>query len=143
MSEAPFLETDLKAILIKLGPWREIRNADLGRLGHGYRTDMSDDELYQSVRGIWVLNRVRAEQYPYALAVHGGMTRGLWEIDHGSWRQYRDHNDKLRWAFAGTRIHHGEMFDAFVGDAGRRVPEFRPNGIHTFGNQAVIAYWPM
>lgn len=138
----PTLDTDLRAVLIKLGPWRDWPNEDLGRVGHGHRPGMSDEELYRSVRGIWRLSAVRAERYPYAVAVHAGVTRGVWEIDHGSWRRYRDHNGKFRWAFEGTAVVQGPVFDAFVGPFGRSIPEFRPNGMRTFGNQAVIAYWP-
>jgi len=139
---SPLLETDLRAVLIRLGQWRDWPNADMGRMGHGYRRDMSDEELYQSVRGIWRMSAVRAERYPYAVAVHAGITRGVWEIDHGTWRRHRDHRGELRWAFEGTALTYGPAFDAFVGPAGRTIPEFRASGRHTFGNQAVIAYWP-
>jgi hypothetical protein len=47
---------------------------DPGRTGHGFRDGMSDDELYTSVRGIWVLSPETARRYPYALAVHGSKT---------------------------------------------------------------------
>jgi hypothetical protein len=103
---------------------------------------MSDEELYQSVRGIWRLNAVRAERYRFAVAVHPGVTRGVWEIDHGTWRQHPDHNGVLRWAFRGTSIDRGPEFEAFVGARGRAIPERRPDGRSTFGSQAVIAYWP-
>ena len=104
---------------------------------------MSDEDLYQSVRGIWRIDVNRVRAYPYAVAVHAGVTRGVWEIDHSSWRTFRDHNNNPRVAFEGEAITSGPVFDDFVGPLGRQVPTLRPSSQrHVFGNQAVTAYWP-
>ena len=140
---APPLTTERRAILIKLGPWQEVPNPDLGRRGHGYYSGMSEADLYQSVRGIWHIDLNRVRSYPYAVAVHTGITRGVWEIDHSSWRTFKDHNGNARVGFEGEAISSGPEFEDFVGPLGRQVPTLRPAGQrHVFGNQAVTAYWP-
>lgn len=136
------LATSLRAILIKLGPWQDVPNPDLGRRGHGYFPGISEEDLYQSIRGIWHINLNRVRAYPYAVAVHEGITRGVWEIDHSSWRQFLDHNRNPRVGFEGEAITSGDVFDAFVGPLGHRIPRLRADGRHVFGNQAVTAYWP-
>jgi hypothetical protein len=40
----------LRAVLIRLAPWEAEPNPELDGLGHGYRTDMSEEELYNSVQ---------------------------------------------------------------------------------------------
>jgi len=136
------LATSLRAILIKLGPWQDVPNPDLGRRGHGYFPGISEEDLYQSIRGIWHINLNRVRAYPYAVAVHEGITRGVWEIDHSSWRQFLDHNGNPRVGFEGEAITSGDVFDAFVGPLGHQIPRLRADGRHVFGNQAVTAYWP-
>ncbi|WP_344133747.1 LEM-3-like GIY-YIG domain-containing protein [Pedococcus bigeumensis] len=45
---------------------------------------MTDAELYEATRGWWVLGP-KARRAKYALAVHKGVTRGVWRIDY--WRE--------------------------------------------------------
>jgi hypothetical protein len=140
---APPLTTTRRALLIKLGPWQDTPNQDLGRRGHGYCTGISDQDLYQSVRGIWHVDVNRVSSFRYAVAVHAGVTRGVWEIDHSSWKTYSDQNARPRVAFEGKAISSGPVFDDFVGPLGRHIPTLRLTGQrYVFGNQAVTAYWP-
>jgi hypothetical protein len=68
-----------------------------------------------------VLSPTTARNYPYAVAVHAGLTRGVWEIDHDSWRQYRDLKGRYRSAWPGKRPTSGPVFEAFLGSEGRRT----------------------
>ena len=47
-----------------------------------YRPDMSADELQEATRGVWRVNRARAERAHFALAVIGGEVIEAYEIDH-------------------------------------------------------------
>jgi uncharacterized protein len=134
---APPLTTDRPALLVKLGPWQEWRDGFDDRKGIGFRPGMSDDDLYKSVHGVWVLRPDTAMKYPYAVAVYAGITRGVWEIDQTRWRRVEN-----RWAWDGRQITSGPVFEAFIGELGRRVPERRRDRRYTFGHGSVIAYWP-
>lgn len=105
---------------------------------------MSPKELYDSTRAWWVLNQRRAATYPYAVAVYQGLTRGVWEIDHKTWRlsdaPMRGRASR-RWSFEG-RLPSSEIVEIFVGQLGRRVPQTRPSGGVVFGSGSPIAYWP-
>ena len=101
-------------------------------------------ELYDSARAWWVLNPKRAADYQYAVAIHGGVTLAVWEIDTASWRAWNAPTmgrSGRRWAFEG-RAASSEVQDAFVGRDGRRVPRLRPTGTPLFGAGNPIAYWP-
>lgn len=132
---APLLTTTEKAILIKLGGWLDDPFPDLDRPGYGYRRDMTRDELYRSIRGIWKLDARWVNDYPYVVAVHNRITRGLW-------RPKRWVHVAGRLAFEGPEITIGSAHEAFVGVLGRRIPELREDGRKVFGAQATHAYWP-
>ncbi len=137
------LTTTIPAILFKLGPWTPDADDELPRQGFGYRPGLSGAELYDSVRAWWHLDRGRASDYRYAFAVHGGVTLGVWEIDHRTWREaspgtlLRLGRSDRRWAFKGKPA--VDLAREFVG---RRVPETRPNVRRLFGRGGVFAYWP-
>jgi hypothetical protein len=135
------LTTLTPALLVKLGPWTDDDDRDLPRRGYGYRPGMSDVELYDSARAWWVLDPLRARSCQYAAAVVAGVIRGVWEIDHGTWRSIdgsRLGAARTRWAFDGRPV-----ADAVAADfLGRAVPVMRPSGGHVFGSGAVVAYWP-
>ena len=140
---APWLETQERAVLIKLGPWTTLEDA-LPRPGHGYRAGMTDREIYDSTRAWWVVSRERAMTYRWFVSVSAGITRGVWEFDHASWRsrvtELPGGKTQTRWAFEG-RPAPPDIRDAFVGTIGRRIPT-RADGRPVFGSGSVIAYWP-
>ena len=140
----PSLTTTLPAIMIKLGSWTTEDDQELPRAGYGYRDGMALVELYDSARAWWVLNPTRAANYRYAVAVHDGITRGVWEITEDSWRAWdatARGRSRRRWAFEATPAS-AEVQEAFVGSDGRRIPRLRPGGGPLFGAGNPIAYWP-
>lgn len=50
------------------------------------------DGIYKTVRGNWVLNLERANNYPYVLAVRNGIVIGVYEVDSNGWQRCRDSN---------------------------------------------------
>src|SRR5438105_5630476 len=100
-ASVPLLTTRLTAILFFLGPWKAIPNKELDRPGYGYRPDMTMEDLYQTVRGIWTLSPETARSYTYAVAVRERLTRGVWRIDHRTWHEIEVHSRTRRWAFEG------------------------------------------
>lgn len=139
---APELATLTPAILIKLYDWKDDVDPDTGRPGHGYRQGMTSAELLESVRAWWVLSPQRAERYAYAVALHNGITRGVWAITPGSWVSWIPRAERgLRWAFSGTDAP-ADIVESFVGPIGRRVPHRRPDGSVLFGSANPIGYWP-
>lgn len=83
------------------------RPAVLLRIGKRWRLDMDDDDVYDTVRGWWVIGPKR-EQCEYALAVAHGVVRGAYRI-HG-WRPRQegdrgweeDNPATPRWGFDGA-----------------------------------------
>jgi hypothetical protein len=138
----PELSTEIPAILIKLGGERVEPDANTGRAGRGYHAGLTLQELYETVRGAWVLDPQRAEGFRYAVAVHDGVTLAAWEFTPASWTATpSDVGGPTRWSFEGTPAA-AEVVDAFVGQRGKRIPRFRSNGSNVFGSGNPIAYWP-
>lgn len=134
--------TQTPAILIKLFDWVDEYDADTGRPGHGYRSDLPPAQVLESIRAWWVLDPKRAAKYRYAVAVHDGITRGVWEIEPGSWTSWTPRPGRpLRWRFDGREAP-AEIQEEFVSRIGRRVPALRPDGRAVFGSGSPIAYWP-
>ena len=88
--------TTERAILINLGRWRADADPDVPRSGHGYRADITPDDLYASARAWW---RIGRRDYPYAVAVHEGITRAVWAIDPATWVAHQRAGEQTRWAF--------------------------------------------
>lgn len=134
----PELTTSTPAILIKLSWWADEEDAALPRHGYGFKRGMSREALYDSTRAWWKLSLSRAKGFDYAVAVFQGVTRGVWRIDHSSWR-----SEGGRVAFRGSEIvPSDEAYDAYIGAIGRRVPAMRADGRTVFGSGQPIAYWP-
>ena len=121
-------------ILVRLGSWkgeREEIEPGIFRSGRGYREDMSPEELADSTRAWWANispTNVKRCGIRHAVAVHGGVTRGVVII--GSWIQRGD-----RRAFSAIPLTSGAVFDEWVGPLGRRVSFKR-------GSQSPVTYWP-
>jgi uncharacterized protein len=140
---APEFTTLTPAILIKLFDWKAEVDPDLGRPGYGFRSDMTLAEMLESVRAWWVLDPKRAAKYRYAVAVHNGITRGVWEVKPNSLTPWTPRpGRKLRWSFSGSEAP-PDVVDAFVGRVGCRVPRLRPDGRGLFGQANPIGYWPI
>ena len=139
--EGSILDTSAGAILFRLAPWTAHPDEELPRPGHGFRDGMTDEELRDSTRAWWVLDPDRARRYRFAAAVHGGVVRGVWEIDHTSWRQWTNPTvgrSKVRWGFnlgAAPETVRGEF-------VGKLLPVTRADGKRVFGSGSVVAYWP-
>ena len=73
-----------------------------------YRSDMTDLELYETTRGVWVVGKKR-EHAEIAMAVYQGIVREVYRIHH--WhpsgtlpyqtRDAREFRDLRRWEFEG------------------------------------------
>src|SRR5450759_4189576 len=135
------ISTATPAILIKLSDWVDGVEPDADRSGHGFKSNMPASELLQSVRAWWVLDPKRAAKYRYVVAVHDGITRGVWEVEPEGWRPWTRESRGPRWCFTG-RDAPPEIYEMFVGRIGRRVPALRPDGKAVFGQGSPIAYWP-
>jgi hypothetical protein len=83
------------------------RPAVVLRIGQKWRPDMDEDEVYDTVRGWWVLG-LKREQCAYVIAVAHGIVRGVYSIERWRPRQPgdRDWRDdapgKPRWGFDGA-----------------------------------------
>jgi hypothetical protein len=55
--------------------------AMLFRISRTYRPGMSDAELYEATRGIWVVPGPRRDNAKYAMAVYQGVVREVYRID--------------------------------------------------------------
>jgi len=134
----PELTTATRAILIKLSWWVDEEDPSVPRHGYGFKRGMTPEALYDSTRAWWRLSTSRSREFEYAVAVFQGVTRGVWTIDHSSWRSAGG-----RAMFRGHPLGPEEdVFDAFIGTIGRRVPTLRSDGRAVFGSGQPIAYWP-
>lgn len=141
---APLLTTDAPLLLITLGAWCDAEEVVAGgrtRGGHGFKREWYDPVrrdaeiaiLEMSTTAWWVINPtvVSRRAVRHAVAVHRGVTRGLFAIAADSWVSANG-----RQAFVGTPILSGDLFDQVVGPHGHRVAEKRR------GSQNPISYWP-
>ena len=78
------------------------------RINELYRYGMTDMELYDATRGVWVVGE-RREKAELAMAVYEGIVREVYEINHWlpggstfSTRDPRGVQHKGRWEFVGT-----------------------------------------
>ncbi len=83
----------------------------LPREHYGWYPGMSDEDIYTSARGRWVLNRARAEREKYAVVTADGIARQVIEINR--WRTYHEQG---RHAFSGQVLPPGHpVHDRYVG----------------------------
>ena len=88
-----------------------------------YRDDLSSDELYDFTRGVWRLDRDRADNAKYAFSVYDGEILEVYEIqkwaranttEYVTGREFTDEEKKTRFEFVG-RIANDNVRDKFVG----------------------------
>lgn len=74
------------------------------------------DEVYKQVRGIWVIDKNKANKIPYVLAVNNGLVVGVFKIKENGWKKCED---SKRNYFDGE-VAPKEVWDYFIG---KRIPE--------------------
>ena len=83
------------------------RPAVVLRIGKKWRPNMDQDEVYDTVRGWWVMGPKR-EKCEYAIAVAHGIVRGAFRIDAWQARSGSDStrkvdaSEKPKWGFDGA-----------------------------------------
>lgn len=122
------------AVLIRLSRWTDLpeeMEPGVYRAGNGYRPGMTLADLVDATRAWWKISpaSVARRNCAYAVAVHEGVTRAV--MTFGEWSQRADG----RRCFTAEPITTGPVFDAWIGDFGRRV-DFASN------SQNPITYWP-
>jgi hypothetical protein len=124
-------------MIIRLTPTWTTQHEELEsgyiRSGHGWREGMTDTELCDSVRAWW---RFRPESLDergitHVVVVVAGLTRALYRIGALIGPRLSDG----RYAFECDRVTAGELYDAYVGPAGKSVP-------YAKGAANPIGYWP-
>ena len=141
---APPLTTAAPLLLITLSAWTDEQMDVAGgrtRHGNGFKRewyepatrDMHIHELEMSTTAWWKLSRksVEARGIHHAVAVHRGVTRGLFAIKTDSWASANG-----RSGFVGEPVLAGDLYDEVVGPHGHRVTTKQR------GTQNPIAYWP-
>jgi hypothetical protein len=133
---APALSSDVSpAVMVRLSQWEsaphEIEPGYMRR-EHGWRNGMSLTELADSTRAWWKISpeSARRRGAQHAVAVFEGVTRGVFKI--GDWIEPREDG---RRAFSATPVTAGDVYAAYVGIVGKRLPTTR-------GSQNPITYWP-
>lgn len=144
---APELASSVSPLLlITLKPWVDHPERTPGgsvRRGYGFRTEWLNvqdrasyaEELGDSVRCWWKLNQRKIEELglEHVVAVHRGVTRGLFTIDPDSW----EHDvTSGRRGFRVNPVLDGPLFDSVVGQYGYRTPTKKRGDIST------LNYWP-
>lgn len=143
------LTNQTRMLMIKLGGWVDDPSPlpDGGsRAGYGFKHEwlVSEirerhlDELGDAARGAWNIAEWRftesnPERYEYLVAVHGGVTRGLFHIIPNSFT-YSD--DPSRKSVAVEPVRSGPLWEDVVGRHGHTVPGMRR------GTQNPVYYWP-
>jgi len=95
--------------MLSAKPVRVRHKAVLITINKRYRSNMTDEELYEATRGLWVVG-LRREQAEYGMAVYQGIVREVYRIQ--KWHpagtlKYRTRDSKGfkssgRWEFEGT-----------------------------------------
>lgn len=133
-------------LLVTLRPWVEAEEKAPGgsvRSGYGFKSEWLSAkgrsefaaELGDSVRCWWKLNqtRVEAEGIDHVVAVHRGVTRGLFRILSDTWEQ-----DPItgRRGFQVRPVLDGPLFDQVIGEYGHRTMAKKR------GDMSTLNYWP-
>jgi hypothetical protein len=113
------------------------------RSGHGFKSEWLNAkgrsefaaELGDSVRCWWKLNqsRIESEGIEHVVAVHRGVTRGLFQILPDTWE--KDPSTGRR-GFQVSPVLDGPLFDQVIGKYGFRTPARKR------GSVTPLTYWP-
>lgn len=174
----PLTLTEVPMLIIKLSNWEEKRERIPGgeRRGNGYKREWLTsairekhfEEIGQSTCAWWRIDkkRVSNEKIKYAVAVHRGVTRAIFQIDPDSWEEtdfyilpdssqetgepkkvtrrgfkfetvYRRDPTLPDGRYLDVRLPDGRyLYEEVVGDYGHRIPEKLKTA------QYPIQYWP-
>ncbi|RVW08217.1 GIY-YIG nuclease family protein [Prescottella agglutinans] len=150
---APQLTAQDPLLLITLNGWTEAEEECPGgvvRDGHGFHPAWKDKKVLEkeivrlgnSVRCWWTLNpdNVKSKGIEHLVAVHEGVTRGLFRILEGSAETIptvtANGAPTRRSGFRVEPVTSGSLFDRVVGPHGHRVPPKKR------GDQSQFRYWP-
>ncbi|QKT10933.1 GIY-YIG nuclease family protein [Rhodococcus sp. W8901] len=150
---APDLAAQEPLLLITLNGWIDAEEECPGgvvRVGHGFHPAWRDkkvldeeiERLGHSVCCWWTLNpdNVKAKGIEHLVAVHEGVTRGLFRIVEGSAETIPTVTAKgaptQRSGFRVEPVTSGNLFNRVVGPHGHRVPPKKR------GDQSQFRYWP-
>jgi hypothetical protein len=134
----PLQAIEPPVLMIRLTPkWKPLKEEiekGYQRAGAGSYPGMTRTELYDAVRAWWKLSpeSVERRQVRHVVAVIAGITRAIYEI--GDWIGPRELDG--RWGFRGKALSEGELWEAYVGPLGKRVP-------FTTHSQNPLVYWPL
>ena len=51
------------------------------KINQAWHKDIKEEDLYNKIRGNWVLNIKRAKRAEYGIGIHNGVIRGIYKID--------------------------------------------------------------
>ncbi|MFI2565407.1 LEM-3-like GIY-YIG domain-containing protein [Paenarthrobacter sp. NPDC018779] len=133
-------------LLITLKPWVDLEEPLPGggtRAGYGFRTEwlsaankaLIAPELGDSVRAWWRIDPKTVERFQirHVVAVHRGVTRGLFQIRPDSWKL---DTDTGRRGFSVDPVLSGQLYEEVIGRYGHRTPPKKRGDISSF------TYWP-
>lgn len=152
---APTLNTTTPLLLTTLGGWTDLPETIAGgarRDGAGYKSEWlisservrAFDDIAKSVTAWWRIDpqMVQKRGIRHVVAVHRGVTRGLYEIVPDSWETQPLVNlatggrQQIKRAFRVEAVTEGKLFDSVIGPFGHRV------NARAKGSQNSIFYWP-
>ncbi|SEQ04498.1 GIY-YIG nuclease family protein [Arthrobacter sp. OV608] len=144
---APDLGADTPPLLlVTLKSWVDAEEVTPGgsvRAGYGFKSEWLSTgdralfaaELGDSVRCWWKLSQSRIERdgIEHVVAVHRGVTRGLFKIRQDAWEQ-----DPItgRRGFQVSPVLEGPVFDRVIGQYGYRTPAKKRGAV------TPLTYWP-
>ena len=87
------------------------------KISRAWHKDMSEELLYNKIRGSWSLNIKRAEKAEYGIGVYGGVIRGIYKICN--WEQVTQNKSGCRYKFNGYKE---EKLQKYVGYSLKNYP---------------------
>lgn len=103
-----------------------------------FRSDLTDEELYEATRGIWKMSDKRANKARYAMAVYQGIVRQVYEIER--WLPAGTLEYKTRELRPGTLQGRLEFDGVISKELGDKLRETSVRGLLGERNQNPIRY---